>query len=117
MEENVKLLKNEYSEMLTFILELQAEELQHSEELLKELKEQESKIRQRELILEEQEKRRAPNISMFSPLDTMEAFDMSVEWKDELASWKQQLPKIQEHCTAVREKAVRLAALKKFFCS
>ena len=102
MENNVYSIKNEYDEILTFLLELQAEErmqfflllfymkmrfclhkkllqpfqlycpffcsleLQaeermHSEQLLAELKEQESKIRQRERILEEQEKRRSPN--------------------------------------------------------
>ena len=92
MENNVYSIKSEYDEILTFLLELQAEERMHSEQLLAELKEQESKIRQRERILEEQEKRRSPNITMFSPLDSVDAFDMSAEWKDELEAWKEELP-------------------------
>lgn len=115
MENNIDFLRSEYNGMLTFIMELQSEELQFSEELLKELKELEYKVRQRELILKEQEKRSFPNISMFSPLDAGEAFDMGVEWKDELAGWKEKLPKMREKCEAVKEKSVKLTALKKFF--
>lgn len=114
MENNVYSIKSEYDEILTFLLELQAEEKMHSEQLLAELKEQESKIRQRERILEEQEKRRSPNITMFSPLDSVDAFDMSVEWKDELEAWKEELPSINDSYDRAKKKTEKLERLKQF---
>lgn len=114
MENNVYSIKSEYDEILTFLLELQAEERMHSEQLLAELKEQESKIRQRERILEEQEKRRSPNITMFSPLDSVDAFDMSAEWKDELEAWKEELPALNDSYERAKKRAVKLERLKQF---
>lgn len=115
MENNVSTAKSEYDEIWTFLLELQEEELKRSEQLLMELKEQESKIRQRERILEEQEKRRSPNITMFSPLDSVDAFDMSAEWKNELEVWKEEMPALIESCDKVKERTAKLERLKQFF--
>ena len=86
MENNKYPLKSEYDEMLSFIQELQKEETERSENMFAILKEHERKIRQRELLLEEQGKRRSPNIAMFSPLDSVDAFDEAPQWKDELVA-------------------------------
>lgn len=114
MENNVYSIKDEYDEILTFLLELQAEEQMNSEQLLAELREQESKIRQRERILEEQEKRRSPNITMFSPLDSVDAFDMSMEWKDELETWRKELPALSESYDRAKRRTAKLERLKQF---
>ena len=114
MENNISSIKSEYDEILTFLLELQAEEARRSEQLLMELKEHESRIRQRERILEEQEKRRSPNITMFSPLDSVDAFDMSAEWKDELRVWKEKLPALNSFYEKGKERTEKLERLKQY---
>lgn len=114
MENNVSSIMDEYGEILNFILELRAEEQAYSEQLLSRLKEQESKIRQRERILEEQQKRRSPNITMFSPLDSVDAFDMSVEWKDELEAWKEELQALNESYDKAKKRTEKVERLKQF---
>lgn len=107
--------KNEYGEMIEFISALQAEEMSEAERLFAQCKELEYRIRQRELIMQEQEKRRNPNITMFSPLDVEDVYEVGVEWKDELAAWKQELSELETKNKAVRERATKLVALEKLF--
>ncbi|MGN0505216.1 MAG: sensor histidine kinase [Lachnospiraceae bacterium] len=115
MENNKNPLKSEYDEMLSFIQELQKEEMERSENMFAILKEHERKIRQRELVLEEQGKRRSPNIAMFSPLDSVDAFDEAPQWKEELVAWREELPKLKEQYIQIKERTTKLNELNQLF--
>ena len=77
-------LKSEYYEMLEFIRSLQESALEQSDILLAQKKELEYKKRQQEFVVEEKEKRKIPNISMFSPFSTEAAEEEEISEKDEL---------------------------------
>jgi len=77
-------LTNEYSEMMEFIRELQQSALEQADVLLAEKKELEYKKRQQEFVLQDREKKKIPNISMFSPLSSEEAEEEDVFSRDEL---------------------------------
>lgn len=77
-------LKSEYFEMLEFIRSLQEAALEQSDILLAEKKELEYKKRQQEFVLEENEKRKIPNISMFSPFSLENIDEEEILEKDEL---------------------------------
>ena len=87
---------NEYREMLEFIHELQESALKKSDQLLSEKKELEYKKKQQEYMLKEQEKKRVPNISMFSPLTTEDMCEMDIAWKDELEELSNKLTAAEE---------------------
>ena len=72
-------MKTEYKEMLEFILSLQEKFLKESDDILAEKKELEYKKRRHEIFLEEQEKKRSPNISMFSPLSTEDMYETEAQ--------------------------------------
>ena len=92
---------NEYREMLDFILEQQETALQYSDQLLSRKKDLEYKKKQQEFMLEERNKKRIPNISMFSPLDVEDVYEQDLIYKEEMdklllqlsdaeAAWEQQ---------------------------
>ena len=76
---------NEYREMMDFIRELQENALELSDQLLAAKKDLEYKKRKQEYVVEEQNKKKIPNISMFSPLNTEGASEDEIIQKDELA--------------------------------
>ena len=60
--------KNEYQKCFEFICQMQETSLIQLDTILSQKKELESKKSQEERFLEVQEKKKMPNISMFSPL-------------------------------------------------
>lgn len=108
---------NEYSEMLEFILELQEDALKQSDVLLSNKKELEYKKRQQEFLREEREKRRIPNISMFSPLNTEDMYEGDVAWKDEMEKISSELSEAESAWENQKKLCASYERLKKFFIS
>lgn len=108
-------LKNEYCEIMEFIRELQESALEQSDTLLSEKKELEYKKRQQEILLEEQEKKRVPNISMFSPFTTEDICESEVEWKDELEDISAKLEKAEKQWEKQKNICQSFDRLKRFF--
>lgn len=108
-------LKNEYREMMEFIRELQESALEQSDALLSEKKELEYKKRQQEILLEEQEKKRIPNISMFSPFTTEEICESDVEWKDDLEAITIRLEEADKRWERQKNICQSFERLKQFF--
>lgn len=106
--------KNEYEEIVEFISTLQKEEQTKSEALFVQCKNIEHQIRQRELIYKEQEKRRNPNISMFSPLDTEDVYDDGIVWKEEIDKWKKELSDLEKKNELSRKRASKLVELESY---
>lgn len=105
----------EYKDMQDFVLQLEEEALKIADELLAQKKELQYKKRQRELLLEEQDKKRNPNISMFSPLSSEYVFDSdSVSMKEEIEVLSGQIHETDERWKSEREKLLRLQQLKKY---
>ncbi len=106
---------NEYQELLEFICQLQESALEQSDALLAEKKELEYKKRQQEFIVKEREKKKIPNISMFSPL-TSDNFDTNeITSKDELEEIKEQLGEIEQKREKYKNTCRSFERLKKFF--
>jgi len=89
-------LINEYSEMQKFVRELQESALEQSDLLLAEKKELEYKKRQQEFVLEEKEKNKIPNISMFSPLSSEDVEEENIIYKGELAQILEKLEDVEQ---------------------
>ena len=107
--------KNEYEEMRKFILSLESDFLEQSDELLKQKKELEYKKRKIELILEEQNKKRNPNISMFSPLSAEDVYDNdSISKKDEIKNLETGIHELEDKWKKMRQKLVSIEQMKKF---
>lgn len=106
---------NEYREMLEFIRELQESVLNQSDQLLSAKKELEYKKKQQEYMLEEREKKRVPNISMFSPLSTEDMYESDVAWKDELEELSSQLSEAEKKWEKLTEYCRSFERLKQFF--
>ncbi len=107
--------KTEYEEMKEFIGILESDFLKQSDELLKQKKELEYKKRKLELILEEQNKKRSPNISMFSPLSTEDVYESDVvSKKDEIKNLEEQIHELEEQWKQMRQKLVSVEKMKKF---
>ena len=110
-----KSTKNEYEEMRKFVLSLESDFLEQSDELLKQKKELEYKKRKIELILEEQNKKRNPNISMFSPLSTEDVYDNdTILKKDEMKELETGIHELEEKWKQMRQKLVSIEQMKKF---
>jgi len=107
-------LTNEYSEMLDFIRELQESALEQSDLLLAEKKELEYKKRQQEFVLEDKEKNKIPNISMFSPLSSEEAEEEDINSKDELAKILTKLEDIETKWEKQKKICQSFDRLKKY---
>ena len=87
---------SEYRSILEFVMDQQETALKQSDRLLSAKKEIEYKKKQQEYILEDMEKKRIPNISMFSPLTTEDMYESDVAWKDQLAELETELKKAEE---------------------
>lgn len=105
---------NEYREMLEFIRELQQSAIEQSDLLLSEKKELEYRKRQQEFVLEEREKKKIPNISMFSPLMTEESESVDIADMDELQDMNRQLEEAQQRLEKQRNICNSFDRLKKF---
>ncbi len=89
MEKNT--MTTEYQEMLNFIRELHESALEQSDVLLSEKKELEYKKRQQQFVLQEKEKNKIPNLSMFSPLASSNMDDEDISYRDEIEDLSAQL--------------------------
>lgn len=105
---------SEYGEMLEFIRELQESAREQSDSLLAEKKELEYKKRQQEFVLEEREKKKIPNISMFSPLSTEEAEEEDVISKDEMTELLNKLEELDKKWEKQRSITQSFDRLKSF---
>ena len=115
MNEEKYSFTTEYRDMLDFILELQESALQYSDRLLAEKKEIEYKKRQQEFILEEREKKRIPNISMFSPLNTEDMYEEDNEHKREWEHLSSQLSEAEAAWEQQKRVCLSFERLKNFF--
>ena len=109
--------KTEYQEMMEFVLSLQEGFLKESDDLLAKKKDLEYKKRQKEIFLEEQEKRRSPNISMFSPLKTENMYETDISCKDEIDFLSKQIDEVETVWQENKNKLANFERLKKFFLS
>ena len=108
-------LKSEYFEMLEFIRSLQEAALEQSDILLAEKKELEYKKRQQSFILEENEKRKIPNISMFSPFSLEKGDDDEIAKKDELEEIESKLSEAEHRWEKQQQICQSFDRLKNFF--
>lgn len=106
---------SEYSELLEFIRELQESALEQSDVLLSQKKELEYKKRQQEFIFEESEKKKIPNISMFSPLTSEDFTQNDIACQDELKALTEKLSEAEEKWEKQRKICQSFERLKKFF--
>ncbi len=115
MSDETYFLKNEYREMLDFVRKLQESALEQSDVLLSAKKELEYKKRQQEILLEEHERKRIPNISMFSPFTTEDICESEVEWKYELEDITARLTIAEEQWEKQKNICKLFERLKQFF--
>lgn len=87
---------NEYDDMLDFVRELQESAKNQSDCLLAEIKEWEYKRRQQEFVIREHEKKKIPNISMFSPLSVEESEEEDILSEDYMEEILTNLKNTQE---------------------
>lgn len=113
MEKNY--ITSEYNEMLEFIRELQQSALKQADVILSKKKELEYKKRQQEFMLEDIEKKRIPNISMFSPLLSEDAKENDIAYKDELEHINKQLFEAEEQWEKQNKICQSFERLKNFF--
>lgn len=107
-------LTNEYAEILEFVRELQEYALEQSDLLLAEKKELEYKKRQQEFVIEDKEKKKIPNISMFSPLSLEEAEEDEIVSKDELNDILEKLADVEKRWEKQRNICRSFEKLKKY---
>lgn len=115
MEKNS--ITNEYQEILEFIRELQSFALEQSDILLSEKKELEYKKRQQEFVLEDREKKRMPNISMFSPLASEEFDETDIASKDDLNEITKKLEEAEKRWEKQKNICQSFDKLKKYISS
>ena len=108
-------LKSEYFEMLEFIRSLHETALEQSDILLAEKKELEYKKRQQEFIIEENEKRKIPNISMFSPFSFECTDEEEIFEKDELDDISSKLIEAEQRWENQKQICHSFERLKNFF--
>lgn len=104
---------SEYRDFLEFIRQMQEAAREESYSILSEKKELEYKKRQQEYLLEEQEKQKIPNISMFSPLSSEDTLTNAVG-KDELQQTLFELNSLEEKWKKQNEICSTFGKLKKF---
>ena len=115
MSEENNSFTTEYREMLDFISELQESALQYSDQLLAEKKEIEYKKRQQEYVQQEKQRKKIPNISMFSPLSTEDMYDEDIVCKDELEKLEMQLSDAENAWEKQKRICLSFERLKDFF--
>lgn len=108
-------VKSEYNEILNFIAELEEECLTSSDLILANKKELQYKKRQKELLIEEQDKKRNPNISMFSPLRSEDVFEIdTISVKEEMEVLEEQIQEADRIWKKEKQKLLHLQQLKKY---
>jgi len=113
MEKDMDSFTNEYREFLDFLRQMQESAHLQSDAILSEKKELEYKKRQQEYLIKEQEKQKVPNISMFSPLSSDDAYADS-SYKDDLQETISELTSLEEQWQKQNEVCVTFERLKKF---
>jgi len=113
MNENNTSFTNEYRELLEFIRKMQEAARMQSDSILSEKKELEYKKRQQEFLLDEQEKQKIPNLSMFSPLSSDELPD-DISFKDDLQEIASKINSLDEKWKEQNEICISFDRLKKF---
>ena len=113
MEKDNTSFTNEYREILEFIRQMQESARVQSDAILSEKKELEYKKRQQEYLLEEQEKKKIPNISMFSPLSLDDAIE-DVSYQDDLQAIVSELTSVEEQWKKQNDICNSFEHLKKF---
>lgn len=96
MNENKNTLQIEYNEILNFIIEQQEAAKQQCDILLSQKKEMEYKKKQIEYMQKELEKKKIPNLSMFSPLNSEKFTEDDIIQKDELHQLNEELEETEE---------------------
>ena len=104
---------SEYRDFLEFIRQMQEAAREESYSILSEKKELEFKKRQQEYLLEDQEKQKIPNITMFSPLSSEDTLTNAVG-KDELQQTLFELNSLEEKWQKQNEICSTFGKLKKF---
>lgn len=104
---------NEYRELLDFIRRMQETARMQSDDILSEKKELEYKKRQQEFLLDEREKARIPNLSMFSPLSSDDLSD-DISYKDDLQEIISEINSLDEKWKAQVEICDSFERLKRF---
>ena len=104
---------SEYLELLEFIRRMQETARMQSDALLSEKKELEYKKRQQEFLLDEREKQKIPNLSMFSPLSSEDLSD-DVSYKDDLQKIISEINCLDEKWHVQNEICNSFERLKKF---
>ena len=117
MNEEKNFFISEYREMLDFILEQQEAALKQSDILLSKKKDLDYKIKQQEYMMKEQEKKRVPNISMFSPLSTEDVYQNDMSWKEELEQANSELSEAERKWEEQKKICDFFERLRKFFTS
>ena len=106
--------KNEYRECFEFICQMQESAHVQLDVILSQKKELEYKKCQQEHFIEAQEKKKIPNISMFSPLFSDDAYDVSADKKD-LQEIISDLESVEEQWKKQNEICGSFERIKKFF--
>lgn len=114
MEREENTFKTEYQEMIYFVRELQESALETYDSLLAQKKELEYKKRQQEFLIAENEKKKIPNISMFSPLASEGTSGSEVEEKDKLELIIKQLEEKETQWKKQKEICQSFDKLKKY---
>lgn len=114
MEREETTFKTEYQEMLQFVCELQESALETYDAILAQKKELEYKKRQQEFVIAENEKKKIPNISMFSPLATEDFSGNEVKEKDELEKILKLLSEKEEQWQKQKQICQTFDKLKKY---
>lgn len=104
---------NEYRELLEFIRRMQETARMQSDDILSEKKELEYKKRQQEFLLDEREKNRIPNLSMFSPLSSDDLSE-DISYKDDLQEIVSEINSLDEKWKAQIEICDSFERLKRF---
>jgi len=104
---------NEYRDLLEFIRRMQESARMQADTLLSEKKELEYKKRQQEFLLDEREKQKIPNLSMFSPLSSEDVSE-EISFKDDLQVIVSEITSLDAKWNEQNEIVRSFDSLKKF---
>ena len=104
---------NEYRDLLEFIRRMQESARMQADTILSEKKELEYKKRQQEFLLDEREKQKIPNLSMFSPLSSEDVSE-EISFKDDLQVIVSEITSLDAKWNEQNEIVRSFDSLKKF---
>ena len=113
MDKDKESLKNEYRECFEFICQMQKSAQIQLDAMFSKKKELESKKCQQEHFIEAQEKKKIPNISMFSPLFSNDIYDDTAD-KNDLQEIISELGLVEDQWQKQNEICESFERLKKF---